>query len=331
MRKILIVNNSKLKEAYLDSILKIGYTTFDFFESEEFKFNISIIDKYLNIFYRFIFKDTQYLNRIRTKQYDKYLTKLSKKINKDKYDYCIIFRADKYPLEVIKNLRDCSVVFVSYQYDGLTQNSQIFEYQKYIDRVYVFDKKDLVHTGFLPLTNHWFLDSSINNNNFSSDFFYIGVGTANRKDLLYNLINACQKSYNFDFTITIQPYFKEDLTSPIKLSHLGLSYSDNMKRVKGTKVIVDLKLDAHDGLSFRFFEALYYGKKIITNNPKVKEYDFYDPSFIFICDFINFSGLEEFLTAEINPPHPKIIQKYGIENWINYILQKNVFQPFIIH
>ncbi|MDO4763924.1 MAG: hypothetical protein Q4A00_06030 [Flavobacteriaceae bacterium] len=96
---------------------------------------------------------------------------------------------------------------------------------------------------------------------------------------------------------------------------------ENIKMTLSSKVIIDIKLPYHSGLSFRFFESLGYNKKLITNNTSVKEYDFYHPNNIFITDYENFEGLEEFL----NQPYVNICEeiktKYKFENWIKNILK----------
>lgn len=87
-----------------------------------------------------------------------------------------------------------------------------------------------------------------------------------------------------------------------------------------SKAILDMKLPYHEGLSFRFFEAIYYKKKIITDNVNVKNYDFYHPDNIFITDYEDFSGLKEFLEKPYYEIDEKIVNKYGVENWLRYVL-----------
>lgn len=62
-----------------------------------------------------------------------------------------------------------------------------------------------------------------------------------------------------------------------------------------SRVLIDLKREEHNGLSLRFFEAMNYQNKIITNNQSVKEYDFYHPNNIFVTDYNDISGLKEFI------------------------------------
>ena len=52
----------------------------------------------------------------------------------------------------------------------------------------------------------------------------------------------------------------------------------------------------------------------------MKNYDFYHPDNIFITDFENFNGLKEFLEKPYHKIDRKIVEKYGIKNWLNYAL-----------
>jgi hypothetical protein len=69
-----------------------------------------------------------------------------------------------------------------------------------------------------------------------------------------------------------------------------------------------------------------YEKKLITNNSSVKNYDFYHSDNIFITDYINFDGLEEFLAKPYQKIDEKMVQKYGFENWIKYVLNDGKYQ-----
>lgn len=89
-----------------------------------------------------------------------------------------------------------------------------------------------------------------------------------------------------------------------------------MDIVLQSKILVDIKRPSHDGLSFRFFEAIGYDKKIITNNQSVKHYDFYNPNNILITDFENLDGLTEFINTPFIPYSTEYKEKYLFKNWV---------------
>ena len=82
-------------------------------------------------------------------------------------------------------------------------------------------------------------------------------------------------------------------------------------------------MDVHNGLSFRFFEALYYQKKLITNNTDIINYEFYNPNNIMIIDYNNYTqaSILEFLDKEYVNIDSEIINKYSFDNWLKRILE----------
>ena len=109
-----------------------------------------------------------------------------------------------------------------------------------------------------------------------------------------------------------------------------MKYDENIKQLQKSKCLIDIRFDYHQGLSFRFFEALYYKKKLITNNESVKKYDFYNDNNIFITDFENLDGIEEFLNKPYVEIDQKIVEKYGFSNWSRYIFGIEPYQEIIL-
>ncbi|WP_228453698.1 hypothetical protein [Chryseobacterium manosquense] len=76
------------------------------------------------------------------------------------------------------------------------------------------------------------------------------------------------------------------------------------------------------GLSFRFFEGLYYRKKIITDNLMVKKYDFYHPDNIFVIENGNNAAILEFLKRPYQELPEHIVKKYSFSEWIFRMLSE---------
>ena len=66
-----------------------------------------------------------------------------------------------------------------------------------------------------------------------------------------------------------------------------IDYKNKLLEAKKAFCLIDLKLESHNGLSFRFYESLYFQKKLITNNKDVVNYDFYNSNNILIVDYDN--------------------------------------------
>ena len=106
----------------------------------------------------------------------------------------------------------------------------------------------------------------------------------------------------------------------------GISYSDNFENVYKSEILVDFVNGKHLGLSFRIFDAIGLGKKIITTNPEVLKYDFYNANNFFVLNDNNSNELEDFLNMPYIEPPKHIKLKYGFSNWLHYVLNYGEFQ-----
>jgi len=80
-------------------------------------------------------------------------------------------------------------------------------------------------------------------------------------------------------------------------------------------VVLDVQKKGQSGLTFRPFEALGLNKKLITTNPNIKEYDFYNPSNISIID-ISQPILDTSIFSHRYQSVPEDIRsKYHLRNW----------------
>src|SRR3546814_2292419 len=89
----------------------------------------------------------------------------------------------------------------------------------------------------------------------------------------------------------------------------GIAYTDNLLMSYHSKVLIDVHHGEHQGLSFRVFEALSFGKKLITTNQQIRRYDFYHPNNISIWGNHTMDELEAFLAAPVIPALPHVLEK----------------------
>ena len=332
-KRILVFDKTlSLNQAFTNSLTSLGFEVISFNKESYPKFSKNWTHRLLNIFNRRFLKNKNYLVDQEKKHLENQMIlrmKELRKNNQNHYDYGLFFRADLYPEQVVKSAREICEVIVSDQYDGLSVSHNIFNYISYFDRIFVFDPDDYrnhKNRGFLPITNCWFLDN-LEDINTEYDFYYVGVNNHHREQKIMNLQKfSNSNSLVIKALLTINSYLKESDIDGISFSHTGIDHWQNIKNLQKSRAIVDFKLDYHNGLSFRFFEAMKYEKKLITNNCAVKDYDFYHPDNIFICDFENFEGLNEFLEKPYHKIEEKIKNKYGFENWIHYVLNEPNFE-----
>jgi hypothetical protein len=71
----------------------------------------------------------------------------------------------------------------------------------------------------------------------------------------------------------------------------------------------------------RATEALFYSKKLITNNPLILKYDFYHKDNVFILGYDDFSRLDEFIMSPFNHIVDKFKENYTFEAWFKRFKQ----------
>lgn len=330
-KKKVLVFYKQMNEQYCRAISALGLEPISFFDEEKKmeSFRVTFWLKYLNIFRRIFFGDKQFLDRAYRKHLNKNLIRAMKSISEKhkKIDYILFFRADYYPQEVIDKCKQISNKMVSYQFDGMDICQSLLPNKDKFDKIFTFDRGDLEQYGFEPLTNCWFPDEEKDEKSTQYDIFYVGVGTPDRIEKAKRLRDySLENNIDLDLLLTVNQFVKSEKEGGVNLSHTGISYEENLERMKSSKAILDMKLFHHNGLSYRFFEALYYQKKIITDNIHIRNYDFYHPDNVFITDYQDFSGLKDFLDRPYQSISPEIVKKYGVENWLRYVLDIEPYQ-----
>jgi hypothetical protein len=91
--------------------------------------------------------------------------------------------------------------------------------------------------------------------------------------------------------------------------------------MKQSKVLLDIAQPKQEGLSFRIFEAMALEKKVITTNPAIVSYDFYNPENIFIWEEGCTPPANGFFTNAYASLPAGIVEKYSLQNWVNKIFE----------
>ena len=97
----------------------------------------------------------------------------------------------------------------------------------------------------------------------------------------------------------------------------AISYDKVLDYVNESKAVLDYYVNPHAGLSLRAMEALFLGKKLISNNKNVVNYDFYNEENVYQLDFFKNKSLKDFLASSMVHINSQIRDRYLFCNWIN--------------
>lgn len=94
-----------------------------------------------------------------------------------------------------------------------------------------------------------------------------------------------------------------------------LPYTQTLEMLNRSRCIVDVTLFTK-GMSLRPMEALFFGKKLITNNPNIKRERLYHPDNVFIWGEDDIMQLHDFVMSPFHALPNELLRYYDINAWI---------------
>ena len=142
------------------------------------------------------------------------------------------------------------------------------------DYIYTFDPEEARRYGFY-YTGLLYSMHPMERTDITSDLYYIGVNKENRLSLLRNIHkHLSSHGKNCDFYL---PGVKESDILPDGIHYnQRFPYREVVQQLQQYHAILEIQ-EAQSGVTLRYFEAVCYNKKLITNNAAVKNLPFYSP------------------------------------------------------
>ena len=210
-------------------------------------------------------------------------------------------------------------------------HKHINELKKISKNVWTFDKIEAENTEIKYSSQfYWRRKEGINEDEIY-DLYFIGQdkGRAKRIFEIKNLL----KKIKFKIIIILNKYRKEGIEYFFKEKNIKRNYSlknipyeNVVEDIKKSKVILELTKKEQSGLTLRALEALFFEKKLITDNENIKKYDFYNSNNIFILknndklDLKKELEIEDFFSRKKEKIDEKIKNKYTIQSWLENLI-----------
>lgn len=248
-----------------------------------------------------------------------------------KYEF--IFSNDVLDIEIIKNYRRSypTAHMVLYIDDSVANMRGVEKTFSYYDRVLTFDKNDSESYGidFRPLFySDDFAMRRSKEAKIEYDISFVGTCHSDR----LKIINSIQKNnpelkcYFFCYLQSWFMYYYHYLREPEYRTReksffqfKPLSMEKVADIMHSSRAIIDIQHPAQTGLTMRTIETLGLGKKLITTNRDIANYDFYNIANVCIIDRANPVIPEHFIDSRLDPLDQKIYEKYCLEGWIEDI------------
>ncbi|WHF51236.1 hypothetical protein QGN23_12465 [Chryseobacterium gotjawalense] len=278
----------------------------------------------LNFFRKTFLKDKNFKKELVANFKQNEFLKLADDL-KQNFDYVLVIRPDEFPIPFIEKFRNKTSKLIAYQWDGIEKFPEVKNYFSLFDSFFCFEEvKDVENVK--KITNFYFDFDDFKSTqpiqkNMRPVFYFVGLDWENRRKKIDNFVQFAVEN-NISLNFYLQEFDKNENKNPnITYIKKRISFAENLEFVKKADVLLDFVDPRHDGLSIRFFEGMYYKKKVITDNKMVRNYEFYHPSNILVLEN-NYQDIDEFLKIPYYEISDKIVKKYGFSSWIKKIIKE---------
>ena len=227
------------------------------------------------------------------------------KKNIKKYNYIIVFDNgyNKKITEYIKKKNPEARIIFWYWNSLVEYNNKLIEDEN-IDEIWTYNRFEAkkYNLKYNPQFYHC-IDVKKMENVIENDIIFMGRNKGRKEKIeeIYEKLREQQLNCNF-IIIKNEKYY--------------IKYNDYIEKVLKSKCIFDYSYTDYNGLSLRPLEALFYRKKLITNNKDIINYDFYRPNNIFVLGIDNIEKIKEFINSPYEEIDEEIIKYYEFESWL---------------
>lgn len=163
------------------------------------------------------------------------------------------------------------------------------------DEMFTFDPEDarkynMTYKGFCYYSVH----SLPNYQGELSDIYFIGGLKGGREKTIIDTFQLLSNEHvKCDYRLMV--YGKTTPVSKPGLTYLPLGwrpYEEVLSAINHTKCILEILQNGQSGASLRYFEAVCYNKKLLTNNSHIKDFPYYNPQYMRVFDDIHDIDIE---------------------------------------
>jgi hypothetical protein len=166
-----------------------------------------------------------------------------------------------------------------------------------------FDPDDCEKYGLSYNPQFYIPSATFHDETIDCDAFYVGAekGRGNVLKEMEHALNGLGFRCEFDI---------------VGVNSASMPYAEVIKRIERSKAIVDCLSPWQSGMTLRPLEAMFYSKKLITNQVTIKDMDFYYPENVFVWGDDSPSGLEAFMSSPVKAVPDAVKRSYGLEGWL---------------
>lgn len=227
-----------------------------------------------------------------------------------------------------------SAQFVLYLWDSIANRRHVLDNLSMFDRVYTFDPQDAAHYGLRmrPL----FYGQGFNATEplvtpLRYHISFIGTAHSDRFTVVDCLRASLPEDVSAYWYLYLQAHWVMHYYRCTK-PNMWHASADDFKFIPLAKPtlqsvfresfsILDIEHPLQRGLTMRTFETLGSGKKLVTTNEGVRDYEFFSPENVCIIDRKKPRVSESFLNSPFAPLSDAVRKRYSISGWVAEVLE----------
>jgi len=254
------------------------------------------------------------------------------------YDFLLVVSPETMSQEFVSKLKGLNpnIKTVLYMWDSIANKKKSDKLLSVFDRTLTFDPQDKTvfpEVEFLPL--FFVPEFSAQPNNcvqVQYSVSFIGTVHSDRYKLVKKIVSQFKGESNSAYMFFYCPskllfYLKKIFTqefdgvdvSEVKFS--PLSKPEVFDILSLSNIVIDIEHPTQRGLTMRTIEMLGSGRKLVTTNLEVLDYDFYNESNICVVDRRNPVVPKEFLNSAYELIDKKVVANYSLSSWLDNVFK----------
>ena len=238
-----------------------------------------------------------------------------------KQDKILVIKSDFLNDSILLELKNKTSNLITFLNDSLSRCPKMKNNITLFDTVYSFENNDCERYDFKKINNFIYTDIDTTPT-LNPDYQVFNISSIDKRKKSVSLFSNYFNLKNISFKIVLYSPKPTNLFNDKSIAIINKPYSisEMLVLLRKCNIVLDLQRPKQQGLSFRVFEALAYGKKLITLNKDIATYDFYSPQHIWIVDDINNINIpSSFFENKPMPIEKELLEKYHVSNWVDTV------------
>ncbi|PTQ08894.1 lipopolysaccharide biosynthesis protein [Vibrio splendidus] len=253
------------------------------------------------------------------------------------YDYLLVISPETLECKTVKKIKEYNpnIKTILYMWDSF-KNKNAADLIPVFDRVFSFDKSDGIEDEricFLPLFYNDFFSSQLRQDVADAKYTATFIGTihSDRAKLAKKILNDIEmkgyKTYSFFYCpskllFVLKKLFTDefDFLKFKEVSFVSMSKEELKSKVLDSSIIIDIQHPKQSGLTMRTIEMFGVGRKLVTTNADVADYNLFNKDNILVVDRVAPTIPQYFIDLPYVKPKKEIHYQYSLASWLSAVL-----------